>query len=116
MIESKNETMLENSSALNEKMKALGWGLFFIWIGIAFLANVGWGMGLLGVGVLILTGEVVRKYFGFPLDWFGLITGTAFVVWGVCELLKIQLGLLPVLSVLIGLIIVVAAFRSKPQE
>jgi len=23
---------------------AAGWGLFFIWVGIAFLADVGWGV------------------------------------------------------------------------
>lgn len=35
-------------------LDAVGWGLFFIWIGIAILIDVGWGIGLIGVGVLIL--------------------------------------------------------------
>lgn len=35
-------------------LDAVGWGLFFIWIGIAILLDVGWGIGLIGVGVLII--------------------------------------------------------------
>lgn len=44
----------ENALPVVKKLAAVGWGLFFIWIGIAFLADVGWGMGLLGVGVIAL--------------------------------------------------------------
>lgn len=39
---------------LHRKLDAVGWGLFFIWIGIAILADVGWGIGLIGVGLLII--------------------------------------------------------------
>lgn len=44
------------------KLDAVGWGLFFIWIGIAVLADVGWGVGLIGVGLIILGGLVAREY------------------------------------------------------
>ena len=32
-------------------LESLGWALFFIWVGMALLLDVGWGVGLLGVGV-----------------------------------------------------------------
>ena len=47
---------------LHQTLDALGWGLFFIWIGIAFLADVGWGIGCIGVGVIILGMLGIRIY------------------------------------------------------
>ena len=46
---------------LCRKLDTIGWGLFFIWIGIAILADMGWGVGLIGVGVIILGGFVARE-------------------------------------------------------
>jgi hypothetical protein len=37
------------------------WGVFFVWTGIALLADLGWGVWLLGVGAIILGGQVVRR-------------------------------------------------------
>jgi hypothetical protein len=51
---------------LDRKLDAVGWGLFFIWIGIAILADVGWGVGLIGVGTIILGSLVVREYLSGP--------------------------------------------------
>ncbi|MBI5586234.1 MAG: hypothetical protein HY892_20685 [Deltaproteobacteria bacterium] len=47
---------------MGRRLDALGWGLFFIWIGIAFLFDVGWGAGFIGVGVIILAKLIVREY------------------------------------------------------
>jgi hypothetical protein len=47
---------------LDRKLDAVGWGLFFIWIGVAVLADVGWGVGLIGVGLIILGALVAREY------------------------------------------------------
>jgi hypothetical protein len=56
----------ENKTAqrkkLNRKLDAVGWGLFFIWMGIAVLANVGWGVGFLGVGLIILGSLGAKEY------------------------------------------------------
>lgn len=47
---------------MHRRIDAIGWGLFFIWIGIAVLADVGWGIGLIGVGVLILASWGAKEY------------------------------------------------------
>ncbi len=39
-------------SEIEHRIEATAWGLFFVWVGIAFLANVSDGIGLLGVGVI----------------------------------------------------------------
>jgi hypothetical protein len=121
MVESEHGEMGKNTRALVKKLDAVGWGVFFIWIGIAFLADVGWGVGLLGVGVIALGTQVARKYLGLPIERFGVVIGIVFVLWGVWELLKIQLGetsipggLLPILFIVVGIVLVVSAFLRKP--
>jgi hypothetical protein len=48
---------------LRRQLNTAGCGLFFIWIGIAVLANLGWGIGLIGVGLIILVKLLAREYF-----------------------------------------------------
>lgn len=108
---------------LVKQLDAVGWGLFFVWMGIAFLADVGWGIGLLGVGVIALGGQLARRYFSLPLDQFGLVIGIIFAVCGVWELLNIQLGqrsvpggLVPILCIVVGTLILASVLRRKPQH
>ena len=64
MSETNNNQELKTAQRkkMGRKLDAVGWGLFFIWIGIAVLAEVGWGVGFLGVGLIILGGVVAREY------------------------------------------------------
>jgi hypothetical protein len=122
MAERESEPNLHNAHALAKKLDAVGWGLFFIWVGIAFLANVGWGVGLVGVGIVALGAQAVRKYFGLPLERFWLVVGGAFVVWGVWRLLRIQLpapitgNVLPILVIAVGVVVLVSALMRKPPK
>jgi hypothetical protein len=113
-----NDQKAENTQALARKLNAAGWGAFFIWIGIAFLANISWGLGLLGVGVIVLAGEAARKYFGLCLDLFWLMLGIIFVVWGAGDVLAIQVGgiLWPIVSIAVGLAILITALRPHPRH
>jgi hypothetical protein len=120
MADSKRDQPLENRSALSKKLDAAGWGFFFIWTGIAFLADLDWGTGLLGVGMIGLATQAVRRYFGLAIDGFGLVIGIVFVVAGVRELLQLRLGeapipggLMPILSIVIGAVLVVSALLRK---
>ncbi len=75
-----------DNDALRKKLDAVSWGLFFIWMGIAFLADVGWGAGFLGVGAIIFGTQVIRKYLGLKLEGFWVVMGFFFVCGGVWEL------------------------------
>lgn len=105
----------QHTHTLNQKLSALGWGVFFIWVGIAFLTGIGWGVGLLGVGIIILGGEMARKYLGLPVNWFWMTMGGLFVVWGACELLNIKFSnaFLPILSIAVGVAILVFVLRPR---
>lgn len=120
MADSKRDQSLENRSALSKKLDAAGWGFFFIWIGIAFLVGLDWGTGLLGVGIIGLAIQATRRYFGLAIDGFGLVVGIVFVVAGLWELLKVRLGeapipggLMPILSIVVGAVLVVSALLRK---
>lgn len=92
-----------------QKLNAIGWGLFFIWIGIALLANLSWGVGLLGVGILILGGQMARRYMTLRFEAFWVLVGALFVVGGVWEMLSVRVGLIPILCIGAGVALLVSA-------
>ena len=111
-----------NSRAFINKLEAVGWGVFFIWVGVAFLADVGWGTGLLGVGAIFLAAQAARNFFGYPIESFGLITGFVLVLWGAWEILGAKLGeapipggLLPILLIAAGFALVISALLRKTR-
>ena len=105
----------QDQHALAEKLSAAGWGIFFIWMGIAFLTGIGWSVGLVGVGVIVVGGEVARRSLGLPVNWVWMTIGSLFIVWGACELLTIRLSgsLLPILSIVAGIAILVSVLRPR---
>jgi hypothetical protein len=97
---------------LSHKLDAVGWGLFFIWIGIAFLADLGFGVGLLGIGIIVLGEQAVRKYLDLKLEGFWVVVGLCFVVGGLWELLAVELPLVPILLIVAGIAILVSIFKG----
>ncbi len=96
-----------------EKLVAGGWGLFFIWVGIAFLANIGMGIGLLGVGIITLGGQVARKYFKLKLERFYVVVGLLFLAGGIWELYTPKVSLVPILLIAAGCAMIVSILLGK---
>ena len=105
-----------NRRALNRKLEATGWGLFFIWMGIALFGNIGWGAGLLGVGIITLGAQAARKYFDLKLEGFWLAVGFLFVVGGFWKLVNVQLGLLPILCIVAGIALLASIFVGRARN
>jgi hypothetical protein len=114
MEERNDDQRLMNRNVLNGKLEAAGWGLFFIWAGIALLARAGWGVGLLGVGIIMLGAQVTRMYFGLKLEGFWVAAGFCFVLGGAWQLFNVQLGFLPVLFIAAGIALLVSTFVGSP--
>ncbi|UCC71583.1 MAG: hypothetical protein JSV86_14500 [Gemmatimonadota bacterium] len=95
------------------KLAAIGWGLFFIWIGIALWQNLSVGMGLLGVGVITLAMQVARKSSGLALEWFWVVIGVLFVLGGVWEMFEVAISLVPILLVVAGVVLLVSVMGGK---
>jgi hypothetical protein len=98
---------------LDRQLRAIGWGLFFLWIGLALLGGVGWGIGLLGVGVIIVGEQLARKYFHLRSDSFWAAIGVLFVVGGLWELFGIQVGLGPILCILVGIALLFSPLLAR---
>jgi hypothetical protein len=116
MEERNHDQRLTNRNVLHKKLDAAGWGLFFIWIGIALFAHVGWGTGLLGVGIITLGEQVTRKYFALRAEGFWVAVGFFFILGGVWELLNVQFGLLPILCIAVGVALLVSTLVGKPGD
>lgn len=110
---------------LDHKLTAFSWGLFFIWIGAAFLADVGWPVGVLGAGVIALGVQAARSYLGLKVEVFGIATGTAMLAWGAWHLWaprfgfeRIPGGLMPIVFIALGIALVLRALfrRDRTQE
>ncbi|MCP4202420.1 MAG: hypothetical protein GY769_10870 [bacterium] len=94
------------------RLDAIGWGAFFVWVGVALLADVGWGPALLGIGLIILGGQIARWLYRLRLEGFWLLVGAGFLLGGLWRVVDATLSLLPVLLVLAGLALVVGALLS----
>ncbi len=108
----------ENERGLAKKVDAAGWGLFFIWVGITFLASLGWGVGLLGVGIIILGVQLARKYLGLSIEGFSLAIGVIFLFGGLWELLGKAApgGLVPILFIIAGALLLLSALMRRPVD
>jgi hypothetical protein len=98
---------------LGGKLSVVGWGLFVIWIGIVFLASIGAWVALLGIGVITLGMQVVRKVVGLVLEGFWVIVGLLFVLGAIWDLLGTTVPLLPILLIAAGVGLVFSIFKRQ---
>lgn len=115
MVDSHSVQSMADRRLIERRLEAAGWGLFFIWIGIALLSNFGWAAGLLGVGVIILGTQITRKPLALKVDGFWVVVGSFFILGGIWEWFKIQVGLVPIICIAVGLALLVSALMKKPK-
>jgi len=90
------------------KLDAVGWALFFIWVGVAWIANVGFGVGLLGVAMIILGMQAIRRFLGINLEFFWIVVGIGFGIGGLWQYLDIQTPLAPIVLIIAGIALLVS--------
>jgi len=95
------------------KLDTIGWALFFIWIGIAFLLDFGFGVGLLGIGVITLGVQIARTRHGLKTETFWVIVGILFVLGGFWQLFEPGIPLIPILLIVAGLIVLLSVISKK---
>lgn len=82
---------------------AIGWALFLIWIGVAWLIEIGFGYGLLGVGALAIGMQGVRRLFDVKVEGFWVVVGCGFVISGFWELWNVDIPLAPIVLIAVGI-------------
>ena len=96
-----------------ERIAAFGWGIFFLWIGIAYILKLDVGVGLLGVGVITLGGQIARKTSKLKLEGFWVLIGILFFLGGLWEVFKPNIPLVPILLIAAGLTLLISTTVRK---
>lgn len=73
------------------RIEATGWGLFFLWVGLALLTDVGWGPSLLGTGLIALGVQAARWRQRLPVAWWSVGFGLCLSVAGLAQWLDLPL-------------------------
>jgi len=101
-----DETTEQRRCRRSVRLDAVGWGLFFIWIGVIFLVkNIPDGVGSLGIGVIVLGLTLVRRLIGISISLFWIAIGLLFILAGLGEIFAIDLPLLPIALIVCGVLL-----------
>jgi hypothetical protein len=84
-------------------LDVVGWAVFCIWVGVAWLLEVGLGWGIIGTGILILGLQGLRLLFHVKVDPFWIVVSIAFVIGGFWELWEIAIPLAPLILIAAGI-------------
>ena len=95
------------------RFDAAGWALFFIWVGIAWLADVSIEVGLLGVAVITLGMQRLRKIYGIPVEGFWILVGLGFAAAGLWQWYDIEIRLAPLALIAVGVALLI--WRAWPR-
>jgi len=96
-----------------QKIITMGWGCFFIWLGIFLWVHFQTGYFLLGLGVLILGMQFARRHYDLPVQHFWIAASIVAIIGGAWDLIETELPLVPVLLILAGSGMVLIAIWGK---
>ena len=98
---------------IEKKLEAGAWGLFLVWVGVAWLADIPLSIGLLGVAVITLGAQVLRRAYKLEVEPFWIVVGLCFAVGGFWELLDTETSVVPIVLIIAGGALLLALFRRK---
>jgi hypothetical protein len=107
-----------DKEALNERLNAIGWGLFLIMLGGLWLAPpemVPEGTWLIGTGLIILGLAVVRYLNDIEVSWFWLGLGILALGTGIGDLVGLSLPVFPILLIVAGAATLYRVFFAQQQ-
>ena len=92
-------------SNLDERVRQIdsaAWAVFFIWVGVVMLVGLPWDWFLVGVGVLILGAQALRRQSNLKVETFGVVIGLIILAAGVWDLLSLPMPLMPIILIALG--------------
>jgi hypothetical protein len=109
------ERPITRTDTKEKQLDAATWGVFFLWLGISFLAHIPWGAWLLGVGVIVLGAQLGRRMLGARLDAFWLVAGVLFVLGGISDIVPfgLHVAVIPVLCIVVGIVLLAKALTRS---
>jgi hypothetical protein len=95
-------------SAMSRKLDAIGWGAFFIWMGIVMLVKIlPAGTASIGIGVIILAEAIARLVIRVSVNAFWILIGIIFLASGFGEIFAVNFPLLPVAFLVCGVLLII---------
>ena len=101
---------------LGRKVHAIGWSLFFIWIGVSMIGNFESSLTLLGIGLILLGGQAGRKYFSLEVETFWVIVGFLFLFGGLWDIFGLNVPFGAAILILIGVLGLFKTLRRQGND
>lgn len=100
------------NSTFARSIDTIGWALFFMWVGIALLANLDWTVSLIGTAAIILVVQFILFVRGERLDVFMGAVGVVLLIGAVTDVYGSAWSLFPMLLIVVGIAMLVSALRG----
>jgi hypothetical protein len=84
------------------QIDAVAWAVLIIWVGLVMLMGVPWAWFLIGVSVLMLGTQMMRRQSNLAAEPFGVAIGLIFFAGGVWDLLELPMPLVPIMLIALG--------------
>jgi hypothetical protein len=95
-----------DSQATGKRLDNVGWAVFFILTGALWLipeSQVPSGTWFIGVGLLLLGLNAVRRMSNLPVSGFGTVLGVLALGAGISAFLSVEVPIVAIGSILLGL-------------
>jgi CHASE2 domain-containing sensor protein len=113
------ESNQKQKEALDKRLDAIGWALFFIMIGGLMIVpegSVPEGTWLIGTGVIILGMTWIRRFNGLAISWFWVFMGILALSSGLSSVFGLNIPVFPILLIIIGLSVILKPFLGKKAD
>jgi len=99
---------MNETKALNQRYETITWGALFVWVGVRdLISGLPVGTGMLGIGLILLSLNLVRRLNDIPVNRVSTALGGVAVAIGVVEIFRAWQGIqveLPFFSVLLVMV------------
>ncbi len=101
---------------LEKKLDAGAWGLFFIWVGVAWLMQIHLGVAFVGVAAITLGAQLLRWLLKVTVEPFWIVVGSCFAAGGAWSVLGTDVSLVPILLIIAGAALLLTLLRRKRRD
>lgn len=104
------------NSTFARSIDSIGWALFFMWVGIALLADLSWTVSLVGTAAIILAVQSTLIFRRQRLDVFMAAVGVVLLIGAFADVYGSPWSLFPTLLIVIGIAMLVDTLRARPGD
>lgn len=104
------------NSTFSRSVDSAGWALFFVWVGVALLADIGWRWSLIGTAIIVLGVQLVLSFRKQRMDVFMTAVGAVLLIGTIADMFGSAWSLVPAFLIVIGVVMLIDTVRGGPNE